>query len=54
MVQTLHMTGTVTILERPVFGMRQAACLLGLPTDTVRRWLDGYERFRCHVSAGGA
>lgn len=44
LVQTHPMTRTVTTLERPVYGMRQAARLLGLPTDTVRRWLDGYER----------
>jgi uncharacterized protein (DUF433 family) len=38
------MSGTIAMLERPVYGMRQAARLLGLPTDTVRRWLDGYDR----------
>ena len=31
-------------LERPVYGMGQAARLLGLRTDGLRRWVDGYER----------
>jgi len=31
-------------LERPVYGMSQAARLLGLRTDGLRRWIDGYER----------
>ena len=35
---------TVTILERPVYGVAEAAGLLGLRTDRVRAWLDGYER----------
>jgi len=34
----------VTTLERPVYGMGQAARLLGLRTDGLRRWIDGYER----------
>lgn len=31
-------------LDRPVYGMGQAARLLGLRTDALRRWVDGYER----------
>jgi hypothetical protein len=31
-------------LERPAYGMSQAARLLGLRTDGLRRWIDGYER----------
>ncbi|MGI9001100.1 MAG: DUF433 domain-containing protein [Pseudonocardia sp.] len=31
-------------LDRPVYGMSQAARLLGLRTDSLRRWIDGYER----------
>ncbi len=31
-------------LERPVYGMSQAARLLGLRTDALRRWIDGYQR----------
>jgi uncharacterized protein (DUF433 family) len=33
-----------TTLERPVYGMSQAARLLGLRTDALRRWIDGYHR----------
>ena len=33
----------VTLLDRPVYGMSQAARLLGLRTDGLRRWIDGYE-----------
>ena len=36
--------GSVSALERPVYGMGQAAALLGLRTDKVRGWLDGYGR----------
>jgi uncharacterized protein (DUF433 family) len=43
-MQTATMSGTVTTLERPVYSMGQAARLLRLPTDTVRRWIDGYTR----------
>lgn len=32
------------LLDRPVYGMSQAARLLGLRTDGLRRWIDGYER----------
>ncbi|MFB9743245.1 hypothetical protein ACFFOU_19225 [Pseudonocardia sulfidoxydans] len=32
------------LLNRPVYGMSQAARLLGLRTDGLRRWIDGYER----------
>jgi len=35
---------SVTILERPVYGLAQAASLLGLRSARVRAWLDGYER----------
>lgn len=34
----------VSILERPVYGIVEAAGLLGLRPDRVRAWLDGYER----------
>jgi uncharacterized protein (DUF433 family) len=34
----------VVALERKVYGMSQAARLLGLRTDSLRRWIDGYER----------
>jgi uncharacterized protein (DUF433 family) len=37
------MSATAT-LERPVYGVGQAAELLGLRQDKVRGWLDGYER----------
>src|SRR5689334_7046462 len=33
-----------TTLERPVYDMSQAARLLGLRTDALRRWVDGYDR----------
>jgi uncharacterized protein (DUF433 family) len=36
----------VSILERPVYGIGEAAALLGLRTDRARAWLDGYERGR--------
>lgn len=36
----------VSILERPVFGVAEAADLLGLQTQRVRGWLDGYTRQR--------
>jgi len=32
------------ILERPVYGISEAAGLLGLRADRARAWLDGYER----------
>ena len=32
------------ILERPVYGVSEAAGLLGLRSDRTRAWLDGYER----------
>ncbi len=32
------------ILERPVYGMSEAADLLGLRADRARAWLEGYER----------
>jgi hypothetical protein len=34
----------VSILERPVYGLAEAAGLLGLRSDRTRAWLDGYER----------
>jgi uncharacterized protein (DUF433 family) len=34
----------VTLLERPLYDLGEAARLLGLSTGKVRRWLDGYER----------
>ena len=33
-----------SILERPVYGVVEAAGLLGLRSDRVRAWLDGYAR----------
>jgi uncharacterized protein (DUF433 family) len=39
------MTSRVTsILERPVYGISEAAGLLGLRPDRARAWVDGYER----------
>jgi len=37
-------TATISILERPVYGVVEAAGLLGLRPDRTRAWLDGYER----------
>jgi uncharacterized protein (DUF433 family) len=37
-------SGSGSILERPVYGLSEAAGLLGLPPDRARAWLDGYER----------
>lgn len=37
-------TSEVSILERPVYNVGEAASLLGLRTDRARAWLDGYER----------
>ena len=34
----------MALLDRPVYGMGQAARLLGLRPDGLRRWVDGYER----------
>lgn len=34
----------VSILERPVYGISEAAGLLGLRPDRARAWLDGYRR----------
>lgn len=42
--QTVRVTPSVVPLERPVYGMSQAARLLNLRTDALRRWIDGYER----------
>lgn len=41
---TMITMSSVTILERPVYGLAQAASLLGLRPARVRAWLDGYER----------
>jgi uncharacterized protein (DUF433 family) len=35
---------TTSILERPVYGVAEAAALLGLRTERTRAWLDGYHR----------
>jgi uncharacterized protein (DUF433 family) len=37
-------TTELSILERPVYGVSEAAGLLGLRPDRARAWLDGYER----------
>lgn len=42
------MARTVSILERPVYGVAEAAGLLGLRPDRTRAWLDGYERAGVH------
>jgi uncharacterized protein (DUF433 family) len=35
---------SVSVLERPVYGLVEAAGYLGVRSDRVRAWLDGYER----------
>lgn len=35
----------MSILERPVYGVAEAAGLLGLRSDRVRAWLDGYRAY---------
>ncbi|MGH9057195.1 MAG: DUF433 domain-containing protein [Acidimicrobiales bacterium] len=37
-------TASVSVLERPVYGVIEAAGYLGLRSDRVRAWLDGYDR----------
>lgn len=37
-------TASVSVLERPVYGVAEAAGYLGLRSDRVRAWLDGYDR----------
>jgi len=37
-------TTAPSILARPVYGVTEAASLLGLRSDRARAWLDGYER----------
>ena len=37
-------SSSLSILERPVYGVAEAAGLLGLRSDRARAWLDGYER----------
>jgi uncharacterized protein (DUF433 family) len=39
-----EVTKARSILERPVYGLTEAAGLLGLRPDRARAWLDGYER----------
>lgn len=39
---------SVTVLERPVYGMSQVDRLLGLHGGTARRWIDGYSRAGKH------
>lgn len=34
----------MSVLERPVYGVTEAAGYLGLRSDRVRAWLDGYDR----------
>lgn len=36
-------TQVLSILERPTYGISEAASLLGLRSDRARAWLDGYE-----------
>ena len=38
------MSAIVSILERPAYGLSEAAGYLGLRRERVRAWLDGYER----------
>ena len=35
---------SVSVLDRPVYGMAQVDRLLGLPRGTAQRWIDGYTR----------
>ncbi len=35
---------TASLLDRPIYGIRQVDALLGLPPGTARRWIDGYHR----------
>jgi hypothetical protein len=37
-------TASVSVLERPVYGVAEVASYLGLRSDRVRAWLDGYDR----------
>lgn len=37
-------THPTSILDRPVYGVGEAASLLGLRADRAKAWLDGYER----------
>lgn len=37
-------TASISVLERPVYGVVEAAGYLGLRSDRVRAWLDGYDR----------
>lgn len=40
----MNQDNVVSILERQVYGISEAAGLLGLPPERTRAWLDGYER----------
>jgi uncharacterized protein (DUF433 family) len=40
----LGVTKSPSVLERPVYGVAEAAGLLGLRPDRTRAWLNGYER----------
>lgn len=40
----------VSILDRPVYGLGEAAGLLGLRPDRTRAWLDGYDRLGGHYA----
>jgi len=37
-------TAPLSVLERPIYGVVEAAGYLGLRSDRVRAWLDGYDR----------
>ena len=39
-----NVTKALSILERPVYGVSEAAGLLGLRSDRALAWLNGYER----------
>jgi uncharacterized protein (DUF433 family) len=41
----MRQVGDVAVLEREVYGMAEAARLLGLRPITLRRWVDGYLKY---------
>ena len=41
----MRTVGDVAVLEREVYGMAEAARLLGLRSITLRRWVDGYSKY---------
>lgn len=41
----MRTVGEVAVLEREVYGMAEAARLLGLRPTTLRRWVDGYSKY---------